>query len=203
MRYCNAHRSILASSASSMFIALSAQNFADAPFFSPTLGPDGEPIGGNTQSVGNATGLDTVRTPRNTMAVSAAYRVPLAVGRLNFTVSTYYNSGFAWDPDNRPRQSGYDVANASIDWEARGNAWSVRLWGSNFAGTRYCAEARRTDRADERIRGRTVAGACTRARNPRKFAQAAAKTGHCQVLRTRLEQRMRFPRRAAPSAFHL
>ena len=35
-------------------------NFRNAPFFRPTLGPNGEPAGGNPQSVGNATGFDAV-----------------------------------------------------------------------------------------------------------------------------------------------
>jgi iron complex outermembrane recepter protein len=71
---------------------------------SPTLGANGEPVGGNAQSVGNATGFDTVRTPKETATVSAVYRVPVLSGSLNFVLSDYYNSGFAWDPDNRLRQ---------------------------------------------------------------------------------------------------
>ena len=39
-------------------------NFRNAPFFRPTLGPNGEPAGGNPQSVGNATGFDAVRAPK-------------------------------------------------------------------------------------------------------------------------------------------
>jgi iron complex outermembrane recepter protein len=123
-------------------------NFRNAPFFSPTLGPGGEPVGGNTQSVGNATGLDTVRTPRETATVSVAYRMPVAGGNLNLVVSDYFNSGFAWDPDSRPRQSSYDVANASVDWNAPKNSWDVRLWGRNLTGSRYCAYATATTLID-------------------------------------------------------
>ena len=56
-----------------------------------------------------------------------------------FVVSDYYNSGFRWDPDNRLRQSSFEVVNASVDWNAPKNGWSVRLWGSNLTGTHYCA----------------------------------------------------------------
>ena len=116
-------------------------NFKNAPFYSPTLGPSGAPVGGNTQSVGDATGFDTVRTPKGTANVSVAYRVPAPRGALSFVVSDYYNSGFSWDPDDRLRQSSFELVNASVDWNAPKNGWSVRLWGSNLTGTHYCAYA--------------------------------------------------------------
>jgi iron complex outermembrane receptor protein len=89
--------------------------------------------------VGNATGFDTVRTPEETATVSAVYRVPVLNGNVNFALSDYYNSGFAWDPENRLRQSSYDVLNASVEWSAPKNAWGVRLWGRNLTGAHYCA----------------------------------------------------------------
>jgi iron complex outermembrane receptor protein len=113
-------------------------NFNDAPFYSPNLGPGGVPVGGNMQHVGNATGFDTVRTPKGTATLSAGYRMPVPGGILNFVISGYYNSGFAWDPDNRLRQSSYDVLNASVDWWVGRNRWAVRLWGRNLTGTQYC-----------------------------------------------------------------
>jgi iron complex outermembrane receptor protein len=113
-------------------------DFHNAPFNDPTFGPSGVPIGGNTQRTGNATGFDTVRTPKGTATASAGYRVPVGTGKLNFVVSYYYTSGFAWDPDNRLRQPSYDVVNASVDWSALNNAWGVRLWGRNLTGQHYC-----------------------------------------------------------------
>jgi len=113
-------------------------DFYNAPFNEPTVGPNGVPIGGNTQRSGNATGFDTVRTPKGTATASAGYRVPVGTGNLNFAVSYYYNSGFAWDPDNRLRQPSYDVVNASVEWSALKNGWGVRLWGMNLTGEHYC-----------------------------------------------------------------
>ena len=114
-------------------------NFKNAPFLSPTLGPNGMPVGGNTQTVGDATDFDTVRTPKATADVSADYRVSVPDGNLDFVISNYYSSGFAWDPDNRLRQPSYDVFNASADWESANNSWGVRLWGRNLTGREYCA----------------------------------------------------------------
>ncbi|MGD0493856.1 MAG: TonB-dependent receptor [Steroidobacteraceae bacterium] len=113
-------------------------DFRNAPFNDPTVGPSGVPIGGNTQRSGNATGFDTVRTPKGTATASADYRVPMGTGNLNFAVSYYYNSGFAWDPDNRLRQPSYDVVNASVEWSALKNGWGIRLWGRNLTGEYYC-----------------------------------------------------------------
>ena len=123
-------------------------NFQNAPFYRPILGPNGEPVGGNMRTVGNASGLDTVRTPKGTAAVSAAYAVAVPRGNLNFVVGYYYNSGFAWEPDNRLRQSRYDVVNASIDWNSPGHAWSISLWGRNLTGTQYCAYETATTLSD-------------------------------------------------------
>jgi iron complex outermembrane recepter protein len=114
-------------------------SFENAQFVSPTLGPSGDPVGGNTQTVGNATDFDTVRTPKRTGTVSAAYRVSVPGGNLEFVISDYYNSGFAWDPDNRLRQSSYDILNASVDWGVASSAWGIRLWGRNLTRTQYCA----------------------------------------------------------------
>ena len=119
-------------------------NFNNAPFLSPNLGPGGVPVGGNSQTGGDASGLDTVRTPKGTATLSADYRVSMPGGTLNFVISDYYNSGFAWDPDSRLRQSSYDVLNASVDWRVDRSGWDVRLWGRNLAGTQYCRFATAT-----------------------------------------------------------
>ena len=113
-------------------------DFHDAPFFSPIVGPGGQPAGGNRQSVGDATGFDTVRAP-DQGTLGANYQVPVAGGTLQFSASYSYNSGFAWDPDNRLWQSAYDVVSFSTEWRPANNSWSVRLWGRNLGGAEYCA----------------------------------------------------------------
>jgi iron complex outermembrane recepter protein len=60
-------------------------------------------------------------------------------GSLNFVVSNYYNSGFAWNPDNRLRQARYDVMDASLDWISPKKALSARLWTRNLTGALYCS----------------------------------------------------------------
>jgi iron complex outermembrane receptor protein len=115
--------------------------FRDAPFLSPVLGAGGQALGGNTQTVGDATDLDTVRSPKRTATVAADYRIVAASGEVHFTASYSFNSGFAWDPDNRLRQPGYDVVNASAAWSAPSGKWGIQLWGRNLTGTQYCVYA--------------------------------------------------------------
>ncbi len=104
-------------------------SFPDAPFFRPIVSADGRrPLGGNAQSAGDASDLDTVRTPKRTAMIAADYRVAVPGGDLRFSASYYYNSGFAWDPDNRLRQPSYDVLNVSAGWSAPRDQWGVRLW---------------------------------------------------------------------------
>jgi iron complex outermembrane receptor protein len=116
-------------------------DFPDAPFFSPLVDAAGQPTGGNRQFAGDATGLDTVRTPRRTATLSAAYHRLSSIGGLQLSASFSYNSGFAWDPDNRLRQSSYDLLNVSAGWNAPHGNWGLQLWGSNLSGTRYCVYA--------------------------------------------------------------
>jgi iron complex outermembrane receptor protein len=115
-------------------------SFRDAPFYSPILDSHGEPVGGNTQSAGDATGLDTVRTPNETATVTAEYRVALPTGSIKLAASNYYSAGFSWDPDNHLRESHYDVVNVSADYTRR-EAWNVRLWVKNLTETHYCVDA--------------------------------------------------------------
>jgi iron complex outermembrane receptor protein len=116
-------------------------DFQDAPFLSPALGAGGQAAGGNIQSVGDASGLDTVRTPRLTATIGADYRVAASNGEMNFALSYSFNNGFAWDPDNRLREPSYDVVSASAAWSPPSGAWSVQVWGRNLTGTQYCLYA--------------------------------------------------------------
>jgi iron complex outermembrane receptor protein len=124
-------------------------DFNNAPFNNPTLNPvTGVPVGGNTQSEGNATDFDTVRSPKSSANISADYRVPLSYGNLNFVASYYYNNGFAWDPDGRIREPSYSVVNASIAWNSPGNGWGVRLWSRNLGNEKYCVYSTATTLVD-------------------------------------------------------
>jgi iron complex outermembrane receptor protein len=114
-------------------------NFHNAPFNNPALDPAGRSIGGNVTSSGDATGFATVRSPKLTANLSAGYRIPIAVGRLDLSMTYYYNDGFAWDPDNRLRQAHYNLLSASAGWSSPTDTFGARLWGKNLTGARTCS----------------------------------------------------------------
>jgi iron complex outermembrane recepter protein len=63
-------------------------------------------------------------------------------------VGYYYNSGFAWDPDNRLRQAPYFLLNAALEWTLPGDAISIRAGGTNLNDAHTCVYASATALGD-------------------------------------------------------
>jgi iron complex outermembrane receptor protein len=114
-------------------------DFENAPFNSPAVDAAGLPTGGNISSSGDASGFDAVRSPKETANATASYQIPVRSTNLAMTVTYYYNSGFAWDPDNRLRQTAYSMVNASLQWTTAGERLGARLWTKNLTGPKICA----------------------------------------------------------------
>ncbi len=107
--------------------------------------PDGpittrNPAGGNILTLGDLSGVDTIRTPPVTFNLAANYEVPVGSNKLGFHLSYYYNDGFFWEADNRVRQSSYDLLGAQITLAAEDNRWEFKLFGSNLTDTKYYAQ---------------------------------------------------------------
>jgi iron complex outermembrane receptor protein len=65
------------------------------------------------------------------------YRYTLLQGTVDFSAGDYYNSGFYWNPDNRVKQTAYNLVNSSLTWTAPKQIWDVRVWGKNLLSRRY------------------------------------------------------------------
>ncbi len=91
-------------------------DFRNAPVTVPLRGAGGELLGGNTVVSGDVTRFETARSPARTATLSGRYRRTVGHGDVTVNVGYYYNSGFAWDADNRVRQDAYGVLNASVEW---------------------------------------------------------------------------------------
>lgn len=102
-------------------------SFPDALLTSPN------PVGGNAETIGSATGNQTPRSPKWTANLGAHY----VIGEYSVNLSDYYNGGFYWDPDNRLRNPSYNLVNSSLDWTSQGGRWNVRLWGKNLLNKQY------------------------------------------------------------------
>lgn len=95
------------------------------------------PVGGNTQSAGDASGERTVRTPKFSASVSAIYTVPTSFGDVALAASLAHNSGYNYFVLSNSRQSAFDVVNGSIKWTSPGGDFDVKLWAKNLFDERY------------------------------------------------------------------
>jgi iron complex outermembrane recepter protein len=114
-------------------------NFTNAPLTVPVA------TGGNATIVGNLTGQEMFFAPSFTGTIGAQYEIPTAVGKFLLASSYQYNGGFNWggtadaagEPNNRVRQSSYNLLNASLQWKSSNDRWSIRFWGKNITSTKY------------------------------------------------------------------
>jgi iron complex outermembrane receptor protein len=118
-------------------------SFPKAPFDNPNPVPPAcvfgvTPVcGGNTTVTADATGHETVRTPKITVDVGLSYKVPTATGDWDANLLYYFNDGFAEEPDNRLRQPSYNIVNASLGYALAGGKWDVHLWTKNLFDAHY------------------------------------------------------------------
>jgi len=106
-------------------------DFPNAPTFVPN------PAGGNLQRVIDATGFDTIRSPKFTANVTADYTIPTSAGDLNLSATYFHSSKFYFDPDNRSVQGSYDLLNAQVTFVFPGDKFYVRAWGKNLTDKNY------------------------------------------------------------------
>ncbi|MEJ0085222.1 MAG: TonB-dependent receptor [Pseudomonadota bacterium] len=116
-------------------------DFKDAPSNVPARNAAGELAGGNTVTSIDAAGLQTVRSPKRTLSLNGLYKLPTDIGEIGFGGGYYYNSGFAWDPDNRLRQRAFDLVSVSVDWTSNDGRNSVRAAASNLGDAEVCLTA--------------------------------------------------------------
>lgn len=106
-------------------------NYPGASFYARTATQTTGP------TTGDASGLETIYTPKLTSSLTAQYAAAVGSGHLLFDASWVHNDGFWFDPQNAVRQPAYDLLNGSIGYSPDGRSWGVRLWGKNLGGARY------------------------------------------------------------------
>jgi iron complex outermembrane receptor protein len=95
------------------------------------------PNGTNTTLLGDASGFDLIRAPKFTATLGADYTFDAPGGALVASATYYYNSGFAFEPDQRLRQPHYSLINASLAYRPNGARWDLRVFATNIANTEY------------------------------------------------------------------
>ena len=100
------------------------------------------PGGGSIFSTRDASGKRVAFTPDWTATLAVDYRIPVDIsGSLLASATYYYNGGWFPNPDNRLKQSAYDLVNASLTWSSRDDRFRLSLWGRNLGNTNYAVLA--------------------------------------------------------------
>jgi iron complex outermembrane receptor protein len=95
------------------------------------------PAGGEFLLPGNASGNDTVVSPKSQINASATYTIPVGTSTLRLSSNYYHNSGYFAEPDNVLRQPAYSLFGASAAFSTAGDHLTVSLWGTNLGNKLY------------------------------------------------------------------
>ncbi|HKQ80720.1 MAG TPA: TonB-dependent receptor [Steroidobacteraceae bacterium] len=104
--------------------------------FPEAIGYPASPLAGPQFSF-DASGSDTIRTPKFTGNVGFTYDLASSIGTFTLGANAYYNDGFYWDAQNRSKQDSYSLFNASLSWAPLGDRFEVTLWGNNLGDEQY------------------------------------------------------------------
>ncbi len=105
-------------------------SFPSGPCTTPAV-IGGTTLGGAVTAVCDLSGNDMIRAPSVTANLGVRYSTPLWGGTFNVFANDGYNSGFAWDPDNRLQQKSYHMVNATVGWSPN-ERWRFELWSQNL-----------------------------------------------------------------------
>lgn len=92
---------------------------------------------GTVSSVCNLSGKDLPQAPDFSFSLGFTYTARTAAGTFELNANDGYKSTFAWEPDNRLKQEGYHVLNASLTWTPNDSGFSLQLYGRNLGGEYY------------------------------------------------------------------
>jgi len=92
--------------------------------------------GGNTLTIGDASGKRLQNVPDWTLSLGATYDIPTSIGDFTIGANYYHNDGWAADPDNRVAQGSYDLLDASLSWRAQ-SGLTLSVWGKNLTNAFY------------------------------------------------------------------
>lgn len=101
------------------------------------VGTNGPGLGGTVTVLCDLAGARLPQAPKFSYSIGVTYSVDTDMGRFDFNANDGYKSTFVWEPDNRLKQKGYHLINASITWAPNGSPFSLQAFGRNLAGKYY------------------------------------------------------------------
>lgn len=118
------------------FLDAKYKSFPDAVCTAPS--PSGF---GTVSFTCDLAGARLPQAPKFSYSLGATYTLETGIGDIEFNANDGYKSTFYWEPDNRLKQKGYHVLNASITWSDPDSGLSVQGFGRNLGGEYYFSSA--------------------------------------------------------------
>lgn len=106
------------------------------------------PAGGLLTSTGDASGNRPVLSPEWAGSLTGQYRMPTAAGSVLLSATYSFTSHFYFDPQDRLRQPGYGLLNATASWSPTASL-QLMLWGKNLTDRRYYSNIEPSNFGDE------------------------------------------------------
>jgi iron complex outermembrane receptor protein len=106
--------------------------------------------GGNTTTVANLSGNDTVHSPPFSFSSSVNYKISVAnLGDLALSATFSHTLSYFAGVDNAKgqsastadRQATYSLVSTSANWTPTNGQWGVRFWGKNLTDHHYWSES--------------------------------------------------------------
>ncbi|ATE63661.1 TonB-dependent receptor [Rhizorhabdus dicambivorans] len=102
----------------------------------------------NRQIFFDASGNTLPRAPKFSSTVAVDWTIPTSAGDFTLTGSWYHNDGFYWDPQQRLRESAYDIVNGQLAYQAT-DRLKLRVWGRNLLDKKYYSYQTATSAGDQ------------------------------------------------------
>jgi iron complex outermembrane receptor protein len=113
-----------------------------------TFGNPYAQAGGNCLIIGDASGNRLQNTPDFTASLGGSLDIPTSVGKFTIAGNYYYNDGYVGSPDERVKQSHYNIVDASLTWHLPGDKVFIRAWGKNLTNAFYWSQIGATNSGD-------------------------------------------------------
>src|SRR3546814_12624354 len=82
------------------------------------------------------------QAPEFSYTLGVNYALETELGLFEFNATDGYKSHVFWEPNNRLRQEGFHVVNASLTWKPLDSGFSLQVYGRNLTGSYRSAERR-------------------------------------------------------------
>ncbi len=129
-------------------------DFPDAALFFPVLDANGQPIGGNSQVLRDASGFDLQKAPEYTFSLGGDYTFAALTGDVRLSANLYHSGPFSWETSNRIYQDPYTLVDAELSWSPASGAYRIGLWGRNLLNETYVSSVTVGAAADHQVHAR-------------------------------------------------